>query len=228
MTCEGTLRMTCEGTLRMTCDGTLRVSCEGTLRVARGSRGQSPPRAFSMDKTPGIRPRLTFGHRLDVAARYCFPVACTVLVLLLLSMPLGLPGQAQMQPAWALAAVFFWSLFRPASLPAGAVFAIGLLLDLLAQGPIGVGVLILLLAHGAALRFRRFLTRKGFGFVWLAFMAFAASAAAAEWALVSLLTWRILPLSPALFECGMSIGVYPVLAVLLIRAHRTLAAPERA
>jgi rod shape-determining protein MreD len=181
-----------------------------------------------MDKTPGIRPRLTVLHRLDVAARYCFPAACTVFVLLVLSTPLGLPGQAQMQPAWVLASVFFWSLYRPTSLPAGVVFAIGLLLDLLAQGPIGIGVLILLLTHGTALRLRRFLTRQGFGLVWLAFMAFAAAAAAAEWLLVSAITWRALPLSPALFECAMSIGAYPLLAAALIRAHRTLAAPELA
>jgi rod shape-determining protein MreD len=181
-----------------------------------------------MDKTPGIRPRLTVGHRLDMAARYAFPVALTTLVLLLLSMPLELPGQAEMQPAWALASVYFWSLYRPASLPAASVFAIGLLLDLLAQGPIGVGVLILLMAQGTALHYRRFLTRQGFGVVWLAFMAFAAAAAGIEWGLVSAMTWRALPLSPPLFECGMAIGAYPLLAVLLIRAHRTLAAPERA
>ena len=181
-----------------------------------------------MDQKPGIQPRLTVGHRLDMAARYAFPLALTVLVLLLLSMPLGLPGQAQMQPAWALASVYFWTLFRPASLPAGAIFGIGLLLDLLAQGPIGIGVLILLLAHAAALRLRRALTRQGFAMVWFAFIGFAAAAAAAEWVLVSALTWRALPLSPALFECGMSIGAYPLLAMLLTRAHRTLAAPERA
>ena len=181
-----------------------------------------------MDKSPGIRPRLTIGHRLDVAARTIFPMALTVLVLLLLSMPLELPGQAEMQPAWALASVYFWSLYRPASMPGGGVFAVGLLLDLLAQGPLGIGVLILLLTQAATLRWRRVLTRQGFAMVWLAFFAVAAAAAALEWVLVSVMTWRILPLAPALFEWGMSVGVYPLLAVLLIRAHRTLAAPEQA
>jgi len=90
---------------------------------------------IAMDKKPGIRPALTLWHTLDVAARYAFPSLLTALVLLLLSTPLGIPGQAQMQPAWAMASVYFWTLFRPASLPAGVVFALGLLLDLLAQGP---------------------------------------------------------------------------------------------
>jgi rod shape-determining protein MreD len=181
-----------------------------------------------MDKTPGIRPRLTVWHLLDVMARHCFPLALTIVVLLVLSTPLGLPGQAAMQPAWALANIYFWSLYRPASCPAIGVFAVGLLLDLLAQGPIGTGVLILLVAHGAAMPLRRALTRQGFAVVWFAFVGFAATAAAAEWALVSLLTWRALPPWPAMFECALAVGGYPILAVLLIRAHRSIAAPELA
>jgi rod shape-determining protein MreD len=181
-----------------------------------------------VEKTPGIRPRLTLWHRLDSASRYAFPAVLTLLVLLLLSTPLGLPGQAQMQPAWALASVFFWSLFRPASLPAGAVFALGLLLDLLAQGPVGVEVLVLLLVHGTALRARRGLTRQGFAVVWMAFIGFAAGAACLEWLLVSLLTWRSLPAAPGLFEFGIAAGIYPLLAVLFTKAHRSVAAPENA
>ncbi len=181
-----------------------------------------------MDKTPGVRPLLTIWHRLDVLARMVFPSALTLVVLLVLSTPLGLPGQAAMQPAWALANVYFWSLYRPSSMPAGAVFIVGLLLDLLAQGPIGVGVLILLVVHGAALPLRRFLTRQGFAYVWMVFFGFAAAAAAAEWATVCLLTWRALPLWPALFEFALAVGMYPLLAVLLIRAHRGIAAPELA
>ncbi len=180
------------------------------------------------DQTPGIRPRITLWHLLDVAARQAFPVALTITVLLLLSTPIGIAGQAQLQPAWVLASVYFWSLFRPASLPAPAVFAIGLLLDLLAQGPIGVSVLILLLAHATALRLRRVLVRQGFASVWLVFLLFAATAATLEWLLVSILTWHALSFWPALFEFGVAAGAYPILATLLTHAHRGIAAPERA
>lgn len=181
-----------------------------------------------VDKKPGIRPRLTFWHQLDMAARYAFPAGSTAFVLLLLSTPIGLPGQAEMQPVWALSSVFFWTLFRPASLPALSVFLIGLLLDLLAQGPIGVAVLVLLVAHGGALRLRRSLVRQGFATVWMVFVLFAAAAAATEWLLVALLTWRAVPPWPALFEWGMAAGAYPFLATALTWAHRGIAAPERA
>ena len=100
-----------------------------------------------MDKKPGIRPRLGVWHQMDVASRHAFPAAQTTIVLLLLAAPIGMPGQAQIQSAWTMACIYFWSLYRPAALPALLVFGIGLLLDLMAQGPVGIGVLLLLLIH---------------------------------------------------------------------------------
>ncbi len=181
-----------------------------------------------MDRKPGIRPRPGLWHMLDTASRYAFPGVQTMIVLLLLSAPIGIPGQAQLQVAWVMASVFFWSLFRPASMPALVVFFIGLVLDLLAQGPVGIQVLVLLLIHAVALRLRRSLTRGGFAMVWLVFIGIAAAAAAGEWLLVCLLTWRLPPVWPGLFEWGVAAGLYPILALYLIGLHRGLAAPERA
>lgn len=181
-----------------------------------------------MDKLPGIRPRQSLGRRLDMAARWGFPGSTTALLLLVTAAPLGLPGQPELQAAVALACVFFWSLFRPASMPPGMVFGVGLLADLLGYAPPGVGVLTLLIAHGLALRWRRYLVRQGFLLVWLAFVGVAAGAAALQWALTSLLTFRLLPPGPGLFLAAIAAGLYPALATLLTRAHHTLAEPERA
>lgn len=180
------------------------------------------------EKTPGIRPRQTLRRQLDVAARRSFPGASTALLLLLLAGPLGLPGQAELQMALALGCVFFWSLFRPASLPPTVVFLLGVLADLLSYGPIGISVLVLLLAHGLAMLWRRELTRHSFLMVWIVFLAVSAGAAALQWALTSLLTFRLLPAGPALFQATLSAGVYPLLAVVLSRAHTTIAEPARA
>ena len=181
-----------------------------------------------MNRLPGIRPRQNLGRRLDMAARLSFPGSTTALLLLATAAPLGLPGQAELQTSIALAGVFFWSLFRPASMPPAVVFAIGLLADLLGYAPPGVGVLTLLVAHGLALRWRRVLVRQGFLLVWLAFVGVACGAAAAQWALTSLLTFRLLPPGPGLFQAAIGAGLYPALATLLTRAHHTLAEPEQA
>ncbi len=165
---------------------------------------------------------------LDAASRQSFPAACTALLLLVLAAPLGLPGQAQLQPAAALACVFFWSVFRPGSMPPPVVFLLGLLSDLLGLAPPGISVLVLLITHGLALRARRVLAAEGFLLVWLAFVVVAAGAAALAWALTSLLTFRLLPVAPAVFQFAVTAGLYPVLATLFIRAHRGLANPEQA
>jgi len=180
------------------------------------------------DQMPGIRPRATLARRLDIAARSAFPATCTVLLMLLTRMPLGIPNQFALLPAATLACVYFWSLFRPAAMPPAVVFGIGLLFDLLSYLPIGVGVLTLLVVHGLALRWRRVLTRQGFMSVWLAFAGFAISAAALGWLLTAALSVRVLPMAPALFQAVLTAALYPVLAVLFIQAHRTVADPERA
>jgi rod shape-determining protein MreD len=165
---------------------------------------------------------------LDATARHTFPVTTAALLLLLLSAPLGLPGQPQLQEAVALACVFFWSTYRPDSMPPAAAFALGLLTDLLSDAPLGVTVLILLMAQGVALRARRFLAMQGFLMVWLAFVVVAMGAAALEWGLTSVLTVRLLPVRPALLQFGVTAGFYPALALIFIAAHRSLADPERA
>lgn len=180
------------------------------------------------EKLPGIRPRPTLWRRLDATGRAAFPASITALVLLATSFPLGLPGQAQWQPAAALACVFFWSLFRPASMPPAVVFLLGLLADLLGLSPVGASVLVLLIVHGCAVAWRRFLVRQGFLMVWLAFVGVAAGAALLQWALVCALTFRLFPPAPALFQFALSAGLYPILATIFVRAHRGLADPGQA
>ncbi len=64
--------------------------------------------------------------------------------------------------------------------------------------------------------------------MWLAFAGFAAGAAVLGWTLTSVLSFRLLPLGPALFEALLAAALYPALAILFIRAHRSVADPERA
>ena len=180
------------------------------------------------DRLPGIRPRPTLGRRLDISARFAFPAVSTALFMMLFGAPLGLPGQAQLQNVVALSAVFFWSLFRPASMPPHLVFVLGLLADLLGFAPPGVGVITLLIAHGCAMRWRRKLARQGFFIVWIVFGAIAFGAALLQWALTSLLTFSLLPPGPALFQAQLAAGLYPALAILMTRAHQSLADPGQA
>lgn len=179
-------------------------------------------------RRPGIRLRPSLGRRLDAMARRSFPSVCAVALMLLTDAPLGLAGQSSLMPAVAFASVFFWSLFRPASMVPAMVFGIGLVLDLQSYLPIGVGVLTLLMVHAVTLRSRTVLAQQGFFLVWCAFLLISAGASVLEWLLICVLGLRLLPFAPVLFQAAVTASLYPLLALLFSRAHRTIADPERA
>ncbi len=164
-------------------------------------------------------------RQVDALARGAFPTASTALLLLLAAVPVGLPG---LTPAVALPCVFFWSVFRPAALPPPAVFALGLLEDLLTAAPMGSGVLTLLVVGGLATRWRPFLARQSFLAVWLAYCGVAIGAASLGWLLQVALGGRLVPTAPAFYQVMLSAGLYPVLAGLLTRAHEAMTRAETA
>lgn len=181
-----------------------------------------------LEKAPGIRPGPSVSRHLDMAARRALPTVATALLVIVLDLPLHLPGLAELQQVAAVASVYFWSVYRPLSMPPLAAFAIGLLLDLLGPEPPGIAMVVLLATNGAALRLRVRLARQGFLMVWATFTGVASLAFAAQWVLTSALDWRMLPPAPLLLEAGLAAGLYPLIATLLIRAHASAAAPERA
>ena len=48
------------------------------------------------------------------------------------------------------------------------------------------------------------------------------------WALTCVLYLRLLAPAPAVFQAVLTIALYPALAILFVRAHRTVADPARA
>jgi rod shape-determining protein MreD len=175
----------------------------------------------------GSRPEPAPGllRRLDRFARAAFPAVLTALLMVLASAPAGLPAAG---PAIAFASVFFWSVFRPAILPPPAVFALGLLQDLLGFAPLGSGVLVLLLVHGLALRARGFLARRSFLLVWLACAASAVLAAALSFALHAALTFSLPAPERAAAFVLLATGLYPLLALPFTRLHRGMQRDEAA
>lgn len=148
--------------------------------------------------------------------------------LFLIGLPLGLPGQAELRPAYAMACVFFWSLYRPAALPAPLVALAGILLDLLNLSSLGLWAVLLLLLQGTVLAARRRLAPSGFLLNWAAFTALSALFSALFWLMQSLLTLTLLTLTPLGVQILASVGIYPALAAWFIRAHRGAAAAELA
>lgn len=164
-------------------------------------------------------------RRLDAAARAGFPGLFTAFLIILAAVPVGMPG---IIGAVTLPCVFFWTIFRPAAMPAPVVFSLGLLQDLLSFAALGTGVLTLLIVHGVALRFRDFLVRQPFLAAWVVFCGFAAAAAALGWGLQAILGWHVPPAAPGLHQWGIAVGLYPALAWVLARLHMAMRRAETA
>lgn len=175
-----------------------------------------------------MRRRPSFWRQLDAASRYIFPIGFLVFGLFVIGMPFGFLGQAELRPAYAMACVFFWTLYRPSSLPAPFIVFAGLLLDLLGLSPLGLWAVLLLLLQGATLAARRRLIPQSFILTWAMFSCFAALFSALAWAAQSLLTLNLLPPLPLGLEILLAIALYPAFAGFFIRAHRGPAAVELA
>lgn len=175
--------------------------------------------------SPVARPPRPRGlwHVLDQLARDLAPGALTVVLVLAMGIPLGLPAQHGVMPVPALAAVYFWTLYRPTLMPPLAVFGIGVLTDLLAAAPLGLNPLLLLALHAAVLTQRRVLTRQTFLLVWLVFALLAGAVLGLGWALRALFAFRLLPLDAALYEYALTVVAYPALSWLFVRVERGLA-----
>ena len=180
------------------------------------------------EREPGIRPRQTTLRMLDAAARRAVPLAFCVIVLLLLHARPGLPGASALSPGLLLASVFFWSVFRPASMPAVGVFLLGLLSDLLGGAIPGLAAFLLLGTHALAITWRAALSRFGFLAMWLVFVLIASGCCALQWGIASLWRLQALPLAPAVFELALACAAYPPLSASFTWAHRSIADPGQA
>jgi rod shape-determining protein MreD len=149
------------------------------------------------------------------------PFLSTLIFALVSVVPINLPGFAVVTPAFALMAVFHWTVYRPDLMPLTAVFAIGLLLDILNGTPyVGVSALTLLMARTCVMTQRRFFVNRTFPVVWLGFLAVTVATFALVWALVSILRGTMLGFRPFLFQAVLTVSCYPVGSYLLARAHR--------
>ena len=85
------------------------------------------------------------------------------------ALPWRLPAFAEVTPAFAVMAVFYWTIYRPERLPYVATFGIGVLQDLLAGTPLGMTALLLLVVQGVVASQRTFFRGKPFLVIWWGF-----------------------------------------------------------
>jgi len=159
----------------------------------------------------------SFWHRIDKFARDLTPFALTFILLVINAIPFHIPGFAQVAPLLPLIGIYFWAVYRPDLMPAAAVFLIGILHDFLAGLPVGISALIFLMVLGAALAQRSFFFGKSFVIVWIGFIFVAAGALTLEWLLLSVVSGALIQGRTALYQFGLTVAFFPVLAWMFTR-----------
>ena len=145
------------------------------------------------------------------------PFAVSVLLILAAVLPYGLPKSSLAAPVLALISVYYWSLFRPELMPAGAAFLLGLLVDVLSGGPPGLNALVLILVHWAASSQRRALAGKSFAVGWLGYLLIAGGAAILNWFVASVFHVTVIESVPLLVSHAIGTAAYPLVAIFLAR-----------
>lgn len=137
-----------------------------------------------------------------------------------LPMPITL-GQNTMPP-FLLSFVFLWAVYRPNWLPVILVFLAGLLADILGSVPLGLNAVLLVLVYWPVTVQRRVFLREPFPFLWLSFAAILAAVELVRWLFVSLVLLSFAPLGLVLGNLIVGIGIFPVIAWLVIRCNHIM------
>ena len=164
--------------------------------------------------------RAASARRTEWSPALAIPTLSTIVLLSLTVLPLRVPDYAAVAPLLALAAVYYWTIYRPDLLPPLAVFLAGCVFDLFAGAPLGVTSLILLLARTLVLTQRRFFVNRPFPFVWGGFTLLAAIAIATLWLIGSLLDGAILDMRAAALQWVLTVACFPAAGYLLTRVQR--------
>jgi rod shape-determining protein MreD len=158
------------------------------------------------------------------------PVLLTLVLIIAAVLPWGGPEWSEMALSLLpIAAIYFWSLRRPHLMPALAVFALGLVLDVLSHSPLGVWTCAALIAALAARHARR--TRPGYGWMRSALHVVAVLTLSTGFVagLLSAYAWTWVPAQPIGEALLVACLAYPVLAGSLSLVDAAWpAAPDRA
>lgn len=119
-------------------------------------------------------------------AGVAFVLALAFVAIAVEAAPLGIAADAWPSPDLLFCIIAFWSLRRPVAVPLLAVFAMGLVRDLLTDTPVGAGALGLVLAAEALKAAARPLARRGVGAEWLAVAGTFATMLLFQWLMVLL------------------------------------------
>ncbi len=136
----------------------------------------------------------------------------------------ALIGAALPTPMIAWISVYYWSLFRPVSLPYWFLFLLGLLQDQVCGLPLGMSSMLLLLLRLLITRARHLITLQHFIAIWMGFALIVTLSALFSFIQYSLIMqdWHDENLWRLLFSAAFTWVLYPLFHLLFNHLYALL------
>lgn len=154
-------------------------------------------------------------HLLDTYVRRAIPFIATLVFVLLEAIRVPVPGFYMVTPAFALMSLYFWIAVRPEGLPAAAVFALGLVADIVSGAAFGTNVLLFLLLHFCMRAQSGLFRGNNFLFLWAGFAVMVTAVTLCNWAIEAMLNGPVVNPTPALARLVLSAIAYPLVHWML-------------
>lgn len=154
-------------------------------------------------------------ERIDILGRAVTPAVLVLLAILLMAAPLRVPSAMAVTPLLSAIAIHHFSLYEPDRLPGWIALLLGLFMDLLSGGPLGVWAAVFVAMRYLVDNNSRYLAGHGFAIGWLGFVLTCGLALGAVWLLMSLLVVEVINPRPALLQLVVTAALYPPFGWLL-------------
>lgn len=158
----------------------------------------------------------SFGYRGYI------PLAVSLFLSALMLLPIGTGVSNVLMPHFALMCVFYWTATRPLMMPYGACALIGVMLDLWLDVPMGLNMLLLVMARLFVLSQIKYFKGRGRLIYWGVFSLMATGLFALSWVLTSLISGRMVLLDPVLQQLILTIFSYAIIGLILGRIRRSV------
>lgn len=151
-------------------------------------------------------------------------VMLVVLLLMVLSVFPFFSGEfSAIRPAFLLIAVYYWAITRPGTFSYLPVFVTGLLLDLIADYPMGISAMTFIAVRWITVSQRKFLMGQSFQVIWAGFAFVSFAAAIAQWIIFMIFNAEIMTIRNVLMSALLTAAIFPLLVPLLAMLNRILA-----
>ncbi len=161
-------------------------------------------------------------QKIGQTSRFFLPAATVLFFVLLSVLVWPLPFVGPIAPSFGLAAVYYWSIYRPDLFSPSVSFFLGLLNDAIHFLPPGLSAFIFVGVRQLAFSQRRFFIGQTFFMLWFGFALVAFLAVLVSGGVLAFLNGRFAALFPVLIQYLLTLAVFPLPAWILIRLQRNL------